>query len=101
MFSVYSLVLSKIGSLFHTRSLDFHAKVGILALLAFEWEVVMSSLPKGEVLTLFFCKRTRFLLVVQMKGTSLPKITTRHHKHAGPALVGPALAMDKMLCINR
>jgi hypothetical protein len=39
-FSVYSLV-SQIGSLFHTRSLDFHAKVGILASLAFELEVAM------------------------------------------------------------
>jgi hypothetical protein len=41
MFSVYSWV-SEIGSLcYYTRSLDFHAKVGILALLAFEWEVAM------------------------------------------------------------
>jgi hypothetical protein len=87
-------VLTKIGILFYTRSLDFHAKVGILALLAFESEVVMPSLPKGEVLTLF-CKRSRFLLVVQMKGTSLRKVTTRHHKHAGTAL-----ALDKMLCVS-
>jgi hypothetical protein len=76
MFSAYSLV-SEISSLFYTRSLDFHAKVGILALLAFEWEVVMPSLPKGEVFDFFLQK-----VKISSCGTNERNFTAKNNNKA-------------------